>query len=143
MDPLVVFSDIVGMLRKKPQMYLGHDKATAAQLAAMLVGDALVLGEREVQVRQLEQGWTAVSGRSDWTARGPGSELPRSQLFRQLVNFPDAGLNEARHEIYVLAYASDVFVMTQQGVEVLQGGVPSMETLGILEKDHFHLGFRL
>jgi hypothetical protein len=143
MEPLVILSDIVGMLRKKPQMYLGRDKATAPQLAAMLLSDALVLGERDVQVRTLDDGWTVVGAKRDWTARGPGSELPRSQLFRQLVNLPEAGINEARHEIYVLAYASDVFIAVEDGVEVVQGSVPSQALRRLLEPSQFHIGFRL
>jgi len=142
-EPFVIYSDVVGLLRKKPEMYLGHDKATAPQLATMLASDALILGEHEVRVRQLENGWTVVTARGNWTARGPGSDLPRSQLFRQLTNLPEAGLNEARHEIYVLAYARDVFVATAQGIEVIQGTVPEQDLRQFLETDHFHIGFRL
>jgi hypothetical protein len=142
-EPLVIYSDVVGLLRKKPEMYLGHDKATAPQLATMLAGDALALGEPEVRVRQMENDWTVVTARGNWTARGPGSNLPCSQLFRQLINLPEAGLNEARHEIYVLAYARDVFVATAQGIEVIQGTVPAQELRAALEADHFHIGFKM
>lgn len=38
--------------------------------------NALVLGEEDVRARQLESGWMVVSAKGNWTARGPGGELP-------------------------------------------------------------------
>jgi hypothetical protein len=145
LEPLYIFHDIVGLLQKRPEMYLGHPTASSAQLASLIVGDCLVLNQTDIRVRKLGL-WTVVSAKEDWTKLGPGSELARQELFSRLINLPEAGLEETRHEIYLTAYCTDVNFIFQEStamIDILKGSVLPKELYQSLELEDFHLAFRI
>ncbi|GFE79445.1 hypothetical protein GCM10011487_14450 [Steroidobacter agaridevorans] len=139
----VLPEDAVAHLRKRRDIHLGGQEMTPSYMASLLIRDAMVLGIDDLRVRLLSEGWTVVSGAQDWTRLGPGSELPRAALFRRLINFGQAGINEIRHEVYLVAYCSDAFAHDAAGLETLAGESPSPGVLATLEPGQFHMGFRV
>jgi hypothetical protein len=139
----VLPEDAVEYLRKRRDIHLGGQEMTLSYMASLLVQDAMVLGIDDLRVRLLPDGWTVVSGARDWTRLGPRGELPRAALFRRLIRFDQSGINEVRHEVYLIAYCSDVFARDAGGLETLAGESPSPAVLAALEPGQFHLGFRV
>jgi hypothetical protein len=140
-DPNVI-KDAIAHLRRYPEMHLGRPEATRAQLASFLVSDALNLGAQHCSCSVLSQ-WTIVSAEVDWTRRGRGGDRPYAELFRILVPLPEAGLEEIRHEIYLRAFAADVFVASRQAIEVIQGAPPPADVAALLTEQPFSIGFRM
>lgn len=139
----VLGPDAVEHLRKRRDIHLGGCEMTPSYMASLLVQDAMVLGMDDLRVRTLVDAWTIVSAARDWTRVGPGSQLARATLFRRMINFAESGINELRHEVYLVAYCRDVFVHDAEGVETFAGEAPSPAVLATLEPDRFHLGFRV
>lgn len=137
-----VIKDAVAHLRCHAEMHLGRLEASRAQLASFLVSDALNLGALHCSCL-VSNRWTIISADVNWTRQGRGGNRPYAELFRIWVPLPEAGLEEVRHEIYLVAFAADVFVANGQEIEIIQGISPPADVTALLKSQSFSVGFRM
>lgn len=133
--------DPIAAVSSKPEVYFGCKVVRSWMLASKLVEDALVLGVSPVTVVTQPGGWTTVAGSADWTAVGPGAELPTTDLFRYMIPFNEAGIEAFRHEILVTAFARDVFVVKKADVLTIKGEVDAALARAVASAWPFSINF--
>lgn len=131
----------IAQLRKNRAMHLGQELATHGRLASLIVEDAIHLGMTDVRVNHVPPNWTLISAERDWTRLGSGGDLLRSGLFARLVPFPEAGINEIRHEVYLAAYCGSVFLVDTGLIESIVGSPPPSSITQQCEQHRFYVGF--
>jgi hypothetical protein len=120
-DDIPVIDDAVGLIRRRPSMYLAPG-VSAENIAEALAHDALLLGARRVLIAR-EQDWMIVAADVDWL-RVSGiyrHGLPPQEIFRRIVTFPEDGVNAMRHEILATAFATDVVSATPSERFIVSG----------------------
>ena len=87
---------------------------TASALASNIAFGAAVLGAGHVELTS-DGDWWFVASEFDWLRAPSAHYSDRSELFEQMVPFPEQAPGSHRCEIYVTAFASRAYVV-QDGV---------------------------
>jgi hypothetical protein len=117
-DDLQIFDDPVGLILRRPEMYLGGlDRVAGEYLAARMLGDLVWLRALPARVNRAQQ-WWEVSSATDWLAGPSGMGLG---AFTQIVPFPAAGQNSFHSEILLTAFADAVATSGADGVAWIKG----------------------
>lgn len=141
---LTVLDDPLGVIRSKPEMYVGSGDR-GASLVASLLSDALSLGATETSCVRRDD-WYVVSADVDWLTATCRFQFPVPELFRRIVPLPEFGANAMRAEALVAAFAEAVFIATPGAEELIAGRTPPAEVreamlpIGALRSVAFSLG---
>jgi hypothetical protein len=140
---LTIIDDGLSWVRAHPDMFFPHG-VSAADLAAGLVDEALILGATDIGVVR-ELGWHAVGADLDWFTAGQ-YQAGDDELFRRVLAFPERGQNSLRVEILVAAFADDVVTITPTRTVLVAGkceAVAALQALLVSRRWTRLVGFRM
>lgn len=120
--------DPLEWMRRHSSMFFTTSISTK-NLAERVAAAARLLGATDARVVEVEE-WTIVGSSVDWFGRGR-FPVPADLMFRSLTPFPEEGQNSTRPECLVAAFAREVLVCDERGIQVAQGtgaGAAAVET---------------
>ena len=97
---------------------------TPSALASNIAFGAAVLGAGHVELTD-DGDWWFVASEFDWLRAPSPHYSERSELFEQMVPFPEQGPGSHRSEIYVSAFASRAYVVQDDAVWWILGERPA------------------
>lgn len=134
-------TDHVSLLKKNRRIYIGDSILTTAQLAELVVNDSKCLGCPEAETQKIGE-WQLVITQSDWVLRNPQQLNSWIDVFKKLIPLPEAGINAVRHEIYLMAFTSNIFIWNKGKLHLIKGELPSKDTVDMdLGVEKFIVGF--
>src|SRR2546421_3101868 len=118
MKDLQVLDDPIGLIRKSPSMFVRSHPVSGAELAANIVGDALLLTSGHVTAFRTGA-WWVIANDADWIAAR--SDLSVEDVFSRILPLPQAGPNSMRGEVLLTAFARDVVTQRENDRHVIKG----------------------
>lgn len=111
---LTVLSDAFGYIRRNPARFFLSGEYRPAELAALIVREALAAGARDVSATRIGR-WFVVRSDDDWLA----DQWEAS--FRRIVPFPQAGQNAMRVEVLAATFADQTATSWRGAISVITG----------------------
>ena len=120
-----MIDDAAGYVAAHVGMFFRRRTYSAAEMAAQLVGEALMSGAVAVEAAQVD-GWRVVRSESDWF------EAPTAlDWFHRIVPFTEGGPNASRVEALVMAFANEVITIGPTGGRQVVKGAGKGELPGV------------
>ena len=101
-------------------MFVWSQPVSGAELAANIVGDALLLTSGHVTAFR-NAAWWVIASDIDWIAIQSSSSV--EDLFSRIVPLPQAGPNSMRGEVLLVAFARDVVTQSENSRHVVKGDI--------------------
>jgi hypothetical protein len=132
-DPssIKVLDDAIGLVRRRPEMFIGTGVARPEFLATSLVHDALALGATHVEIHHLNDWWVVASD-EDWLTYH--NDLSIRETFSRILPVPGV-VNACRSEVVVHALAGTVFTSKAGELTILCGDEAAIRS--VLTRDPF------
>ncbi|MCW8880423.1 MAG: hypothetical protein OQJ89_09615 [Kangiellaceae bacterium] len=122
--------DVDRHIIKNQDMYFGHEGANAKRICANILESALILGTDKILVQMLND-WYLICGSPDWFDLAEIPFRKKSDLFKHICAFSEAGVNSCRFEVMVRVFSSRAFSFAGGVLETVSG-----EPLEGYELDH-------
>jgi hypothetical protein len=120
MNDVQILDDPIGFIRKRPGMFVRSQPVSGAELAANIVGDALLLTSGHVTAFR-KAAWWVIASDIDWIASQSSPSV--EDYFSRIVPLPQAGPNSMRGEVLLVAFARDVVSQGEDGRHVVTGDI--------------------
>ena len=112
--------DVDSHVVKNQGMYFGVDEASAEQICSNIMQGALILGIEKVQTQKIGN-WNFICGSPDWFNISEIPFKPKSELFKGICAFPEAGVNSCRFEVMVRIFSKRAFSYSGKVIETISG----------------------
>ena len=120
-----VLDDAIGLIRRRPEMFIGTSVARPEFLATSLAHDALTLGATQVQIHHIDD-WWAVASDEDWLTYD--NDLSIRETFSRILPIPGV-VNSCRSEVVVHALAGTVFTRKAGELTILSGDKATIRSM--------------
>lgn len=144
MKKIRLISDPVEIVRNNPDRYLGSESISGTGLSNLIEQDANFLGCGEVGISIINE-WYVVSAEDDWIKKNSQGIESWLEVFKKLMPLPEAGVNAIRHEIFLMAFAKNIFISENGNIVLIKGDFPDDSVLECIEREgleeRFSLGF--
>lgn len=128
-------TDPLPFIRSSPERFLRQTPATGHELAAAVVGDAVLLTRATTTVTRALDDWWVVGCEADWLAVDEAESDPL-EAFERMLPLPEAGPNSVRAEVLIKAFATTAITVGRGERYVVAGELEANDPIWTFLEHH-------